>query len=61
VIPRYLADQVARDGDEQERAEAGIRRKVDAGARVGDVYPMNAQYAAEYRQWIAAGRPDGAP
>lgn len=59
VIPRHLADQVARDGDEQERTEAWIRRKVDAGARVSEVYPLNAQYAAEYKQWVAAGRPDG--
>lgn len=58
VIPRYLADQVARDGDEQERTEAWIRRKVDAGAKVSEVYPMNEHYAAEYKRWVAAGRPE---
>jgi regulator of RNase E activity RraA len=61
VIPRYLADQVARDGDEQERTEAWIRRKVESGARVSEVYPLNERYAAEYRAWVAAGRPEDAP
>jgi len=58
VIPRCLADRVARDGDEQERSEAWIRRKVDAGAAVSEVYPMNARYKAEYQAWIDAGRPE---
>jgi regulator of RNase E activity RraA len=59
VIPRYLADQVARDGDEQERMEAWVRRKVDAGAPVGEVYPPNHRYLSEYQAWVAAGRPEG--
>jgi regulator of RNase E activity RraA len=60
VIPRYLADQVARDGWEQEQMEAWVRRRVDAGAPVGEVYPPNERYMAEYKAWVAAGRPDGA-
>ncbi len=56
VIPRYLADTVARDGDEQEQMEAWIRRKIDAGAAVRDFYPPQEQALAEYRQWVAAGR-----
>jgi len=58
VIPRYLADQVARNGDDQERMEAWVRRKVDAGAPVGEAYPPNDHYLAEYKQWVAAGRPE---
>jgi regulator of RNase E activity RraA len=60
VIPCYLADQVARDGNDQERMEAWVRRKVDAGAPVGEAYPPNERYLAEYRAWVAAGRPEGA-
>lgn len=60
VIPRVIADQVAHDGYEQETSEAWVRRRVDAGARVGDIYPMNERYATEYKAWLAAGRPEGA-
>ena len=59
VIPRYLADTVARHGYEQETSEAWVRRRVDAGARVGEIYPMNERYTAEYQAWVAAGRPEG--
>lgn len=57
VIPRYLADTVAQAGDEQEQMEAWIRRKIDAGASVRAFYPPGEQAVAEYRQWVAAGRP----
>ncbi len=60
VIPRYLADQVAQEGEEQEQMEAWVRRRVDAGAPVGEVYPPNMPTLAEYRAWVAAGRPDPA-
>jgi regulator of RNase E activity RraA len=49
VIPRYLADTVARAGDEQEQMEAWIRRKIEGGAMVRDFYPPTAQALAEYR------------
>jgi len=57
VIPRHLADTVAQAGEEQEQMEAWVRRKIDAGASVGDFYPPGEQALAEYRQWVAAGRP----
>ena len=57
VIPRYLADVVARDGFGQEQMEAWIRRKIDAGAAVRDYYPPKEQALSEYRHWVAAGRP----
>ena len=56
VIPRYLADTVARAGEEQEQMEAWIRRKVEAGASVGEYYPPGEQAMAEYQRWVAAGR-----
>jgi hypothetical protein len=39
--------------------EAWVRRKVDAGAPVGEVYPPNDRYLVEYKAWVAAGRPEG--
>jgi regulator of RNase E activity RraA len=57
VIPRYLADTVARAGEEQEQMEAWIRRKIDGGAMVRDFYPPSEHAQAEYRRWQDAGRP----
>ena len=57
VIPRYLADAVALAGDEQEQMEAWVRRKIEGGAAVRDFYPPGEAALAEYRQWVAAGRP----
>lgn len=54
VIPRYLADTVAQAGDEQERLEAWVRRKIEAGATVRDYYPPGEQAMAEYRAWAAS-------
>ena len=57
VIPRYLADTVAKAGEEQEQMEAWVRRKIEGGATVRDFYPPGEQAQGEYRQWVAAGRP----
>lgn len=57
VVPRYLADTVARAGEEQEQMEAWIRGKIDGGAAVRDFYPPTQEALAAYRQWEAAGRP----
>ena len=57
VIPRYLADTVARAGEEQEQMEAWIRGKIDRGAVVRDFYPPGDAALAEYRQWQDARRP----
>ena len=57
VIPRYLADVVARDGDEQEQMEVWVRRKIEGGATVREFYPPADSALAEYRQWVAAGKP----
>jgi regulator of RNase E activity RraA len=57
VIPRHLADGVAEAGLEQERLEAWVKRKVEAGAVIPGLYPPNAKTKAEYERWVAAGRP----
>jgi regulator of RNase E activity RraA len=58
VIPRHLAEEVARDSVEQERLEVFIRRRVDRGHATPGLYPANEEKLAAYRRWVAAGRPD---
>ncbi len=57
VIPRYLADAVAKGGIEQEEIESWIKRRVQLGAPIPGLYPPNEAATAEYRKWVAAGRP----
>lgn len=57
VIPRHLAGTVAKAGAEQERVEAWIRRRVEAGAPIPGTYPPNEATLAEYRKWVEAGEP----
>jgi regulator of RNase E activity RraA len=57
VIPRYLADTVARAGEEQEQMEAWIRRKIEAGGTVRDFYPPGEPALAEYRRGQEIGQP----
>ena len=57
VVPRYLADTVARAGEEQEQMEAWIRRKIEGGGMVRDFYPPGEQALAEYRLGQEIGRP----
>ncbi|MEU1305166.1 hypothetical protein [Streptomyces shenzhenensis] len=49
VIPRAMADEVARDAAEQEQLEEFIGEKVRAGAPLRGVYPPSAEVRAEYR------------
>jgi regulator of RNase E activity RraA len=51
VIPRHLAAEIATDAAEQELAEEFILEKIQAGASIVGVYPMNDETAAEYEQW----------
>jgi regulator of RNase E activity RraA len=57
VIPKDMAESVARDGVEQERLERFIQIKVNAGAATPGVYPANEKTMAEYKRWLAAGEP----
>jgi regulator of RNase E activity RraA len=51
VLPRHLADEVARDAGEQEKMEAFILERVSQGARLAGTYPPNAQTRADYEVW----------
>ena len=58
VIPKALAEEVGRDGVEQERYECFAKLQVSRGARVPDVYPATEQSKADYAAWIEAGEPE---
>jgi regulator of RNase E activity RraA len=48
VVPRHLADEVARDAAEQERLEAWILGEVRAGKGIFGLYPPDADTRARY-------------
>lgn len=54
VIPRHLADEVARDGAEQELLEEFLQMKVAEGRPTAGTYPPNAETRQEYEAWKAA-------
>lgn len=58
VIPRALADEVARDAVDQEGIEAFIKREVENGRPVIGLYPPDDDIRAEYAAWVEAGKPD---
>lgn len=51
IIPRHLADEVARDAAEQEKMEAFILERVEGGAALPGTYPPNAQTRAAFDAW----------
>lgn len=54
VIPKHLADEVARDAAEQEKMEAFILQRVQQGARLPGTYPPNAETRAAFEAWRRA-------
>jgi len=54
VVPAAIADEVARDGYEQERKESFIYDRIVAGASIVGTYPPNADTLREYEAWKAA-------
>ncbi len=54
-LPAAIAEEVARDAVEQDRMEAWIRHRIEAGSSIVGVYPPNDQTKAEYRAWVDAG------
>jgi regulator of RNase E activity RraA len=54
VVPAHLAEDVARDADEQERLETWLLGRVQAGAALPGTYPPNAETRAAYEVWKAA-------
>lgn len=57
VIPKDLADEIARDGVEQEGIEAFIKLQVEKGRSTIGLYPPDDTIRAEYADWVAAGKP----
>jgi len=49
VIPAHLAEQVAAAGLDQERMEAWIRKRIEAGEPVPGLYPPSPAVLAEWR------------
>ena len=50
VIPRHLADEVARDGIEHEEIEAWIRAQIEKGAPLQGLYPPTDEVFARWRK-----------
>ena len=50
VIPRHLADEVARTGAEQELVEVWIKAQIEAGAPLSGHYPPTAEVIARYNR-----------
>src|SRR6266545_5866947 len=51
VIPRNLADDIAKHAATQENEELFITERVRAGERLSGLYPMDAARRAEYEKW----------
>lgn len=51
VIPRHLADQVARDGHEQSLMEDFVTERVMAGESIFGLYPANAESIERFKAW----------
>ncbi len=58
VIPAHLAEEIADACEAQDDLEQYIAARVRAGDAVWGVFPANEKTKAEYRQWVAAGRPE---
>ena len=51
VIPAQLADEVAQQAVEQEKMEAFVLERVQAGAKLAGTYPPNAETKAAFDVW----------
>jgi regulator of RNase E activity RraA len=59
IVPRHLADEVARDSFEQERLEKFVAIRVGKGHPIEGTYPPNDETKKLYQAWIKAGEPAG--
>jgi regulator of RNase E activity RraA len=50
VVPRHLADEVARQGVEHEDVEVWIKSQIERGAPLSGLYPPTEQVMAKWRQ-----------
>ncbi len=53
IMPLSVANEVARDGYEQERLEEFLQQKVAQGSGIKGVYPPNSETLEEYNIWRA--------
>lgn len=53
VVPAHLAEELARDADEQEKLETWVLAKIQAGAKLPGTYPPDAETKAAYAAWRA--------
>lgn len=51
VVPRAFAEELARDGAEQERFERFVHSRIEQGRSHFGLYPANQETLAEYRGW----------
>lgn len=56
IVPRHMAEQVAKDATEQERMEEFLTARVEAGAMLRGTYPPNEETLAAYAEWRKARR-----
>ncbi|MDP6831962.1 MAG: ribonuclease activity regulator RraA [Alphaproteobacteria bacterium] len=59
VIPQAMAEEVARDGAEQERLENFLKKRVEAGHPTIGTYPPNGETLRAYEDWKSANPSDG--
>ncbi len=57
VVPRHMADEVARDSAAQERLEKFVVLQVKKGRVIPGLYPPNDAAKVEFQAWVAAGEP----
>ena len=53
IVPRAMAEGVARDSIEQEQLEAFISQRIEEGRPLRGTYPPNEETLAAYAQWLA--------
>src|SRR4051812_34308000 len=51
VIPQHLANEIAEQAAEQEKMEAFILERVEAGAKLAGTYPPNEATKAAFAEW----------
>lgn len=58
VIPAHIAEEIAQTCEAQDDLEQYIAARVRRGDGIWGVFPADEKTRAEYRQWVADGRPD---
>lgn len=51
VVPRHLADEIARDASDQEQLERFVMEEIAAGRPLPGTYPPNEATRARYEKW----------